>query len=173
MDKRKTGGYLLDSLDEVVAQLIFVGLDDIALEFFVGNVGFLSVLDSSLVRLQLCERLFFQLALFLLLEILDYLLISLAFKNHFLSLNFLQKSAMKLFCLALVQSFLHLDLFFLDLLLVFVVFVVVCLSLQLLLDALQSLVLFLLKQLSIFLGYELLFNTLLFKSILIFHVFDA
>ena len=78
--------YLLDTLDEVITNLVFISLIDITLQLLGSNNCLLSVLDSSLVCLQLGQRLFFEFALLLLLEILNYLLISLAFKDHFFAL---------------------------------------------------------------------------------------
>ena len=83
------------------------------------------------------------------------------------------KSSMNFFCLALVQSFLHFNLFFLHLFFVHVVLKVICLRFVLLLDGLDSLVLLLLELLSVFLIRQLLFIALLLKSVLVLHVFGA
>ena len=80
---------------------------------------------------------------------------------------------MKFFCLTFVQSFLHFDLFFLNLFFVHVVLVVIRLGFILLLDGLDSFVLLLLELLSIFLVCLLLFIALLLKSVLVLHVFGA
>ena len=164
---------LLDALYEVIALFILARLDQIALELFVGHHSLLSVLDPVLVRLQLCQGLFFQFALLLPLEVVHNLVIPLAVEDQLLAINLILKSLVKLIGLAFVGSFVHVNAFLLDLLLVHIVLIVVGLLVVLLLYALQSIILLPLKLVALLLRRQLLFMPLLFEPILVLHVFGA
>ena len=101
------------------------------------------------------------------------LVIPLVVKDQLLAINLIFKSLVNLIGFAFVESFVHVNTFLLDLLLVHIVIKVVGLLFVFLLDVLQSIILLPLKLVALLLRRQLLFMPLLFESILVLHIFGA
>ena len=157
----------------MISELVLVRLDNVSLELFVRHDLLLPVLYPSLVHLELGQGLFLQLALLLLLQILHDLHVPLPLQNHFFPFNFLGQGPMKLFCLAFVQSLLHLNFLLLNLLFVLVILIVICLRFKFILERLNPLVFLLLEHFPVLFHSQLLFVPLYLQAVLVFHIFGS